>query len=106
MKVRMKTLSAGPDGVLSPDQVVDVSPEKAKELVAGGFAEYASRAVETATVTPPENEALFPKRIGGSYYLLSDKTKVRGKAKAKEAQALLEVEEKPAEAVEDETEED
>ncbi len=38
MKVRMKTLMAGPDGVLQPGQVVDLPVEQAETLIAGGFA--------------------------------------------------------------------
>lgn len=59
MKVRMKTLSAGPSGVRTPGQVVDVDSAGARALVAGGYAEYVelqheAEPVETATVSPPE----------------------------------------------------
>jgi len=57
MQVRMVTLAAGPEGIYRPGQVVDVEPERARELVAGGFAVLVdppgpvpgAQSVETAT---------------------------------------------------------
>ena len=62
MKVFLLTLMAGPEGVVHPGAVIDVSIEEARELIAGGFAEPAGQAgkpeavdpapVETAAVEP------------------------------------------------------
>ena len=38
MKVMMKTLCAGPDGIVEPGAVVDVSQDQAQALIAGGYA--------------------------------------------------------------------
>ena len=63
MKVRMKTFSANPSGVAAPGQVVPVTPDRARELVSGGYAEYVevprepepqASEPETATVAAPE----------------------------------------------------
>ena len=62
MKIRLKTLMAGPEGVFLPESVIEVSPEEARALIAGGYAEPVPRqaapakeeppAVETATIQP------------------------------------------------------
>ena len=39
MKVRMKTIAAGPKGTRQPGDVIDVPAKEAKTLIAGGFAE-------------------------------------------------------------------
>ena len=39
MKVRMRTLAAGPGGVLRPGQVVDLPEKQARALIQGGYAE-------------------------------------------------------------------
>lgn len=62
MKIRLITLMAGPEGVFPPGSVIEVSPEEARALVAGGYAEPLPRpaappkeepsTVETATVQP------------------------------------------------------
>jgi hypothetical protein len=73
MKIRLKTLMAGPEGVFPPGSVIEVSPEEARALIAGGYAEAVPRpaaqekdelpAVETAAVQPgsravrPESKA-------------------------------------------------
>lgn len=58
MKIKLKTLMAGPDGVFQPGDVRDVSREQAIALVAGGYAEafepLHEQPVETAVMTPPE----------------------------------------------------
>lgn len=54
MRVRMKTLSAGPAGVLAVGEVYDLPEAQARELVAGNYAEPVDRpavpAKETAAV--------------------------------------------------------
>ncbi len=39
MKIRLKTLMAGPEGVFPPGSVIEVSSEEARALIAGGYAE-------------------------------------------------------------------
>lgn len=46
MLVKMKTLSAGPNGPVQPGQQVDVPPKEAKELIAGGYAEAVGGAAD------------------------------------------------------------
>lgn len=67
MRIRMTALMAGPDGVVFPGQVVDVSPEHAKSLMDGGFAVVAEKpqspqrqAPESTAIDPPE-KAVIPK---------------------------------------------
>lgn len=63
MKLRMRTLSAGPKGVRRPGQIVDVPEAEGEQLLKGGYAERldapapkkASTDTETATKAPPEN---------------------------------------------------
>ncbi len=66
-KVRMRTQSAGPEGVAAPGQVVIVDDLRAKAIVDGGFGEYADEVeetagkgpvIETATAEAPENTAM------------------------------------------------
>lgn len=38
MRVKMKTLMAGPDGTRYPDKVYLVSSQEGKDLIAGGYA--------------------------------------------------------------------
>lgn len=47
MRVRFKTISAGPRGAIFPGDLLDVSESEAKMLVNAGYAEY---------VTPPVNK--------------------------------------------------
>lgn len=52
MKVRMLTLSAGPDsGIRKPGDIVQVTDEEGQALIAGRFAVPAEKAVKRA----PEN---------------------------------------------------
>jgi protein-S-isoprenylcysteine O-methyltransferase Ste14 len=70
MKVRLKTLMAGPEGVFLPGSVIEVPPEEANALIAGGFAEQVEQSgrpeavdpgsVETATVEPAVFFVLAP----------------------------------------------
>ena len=62
MKIRLITLMAGPEGVFPPGSVIEVSPEEARALIAGGYAEPVPHlaaapkvepsAIETAAVQP------------------------------------------------------
>lgn len=56
MKVKMKTLAAGPDGLYQPGQVVEVSAAQAQAFLEAGYAEPVKKRRETATVRPPEHE--------------------------------------------------
>ena len=57
MKVRLKTLMAGPEGVFQPGSVVDLESDHAEALISGGYAERMERPVETASIEPGEREA-------------------------------------------------
>lgn len=49
MRVKMKTLAAGPEGVTKPGKVRNCSAEEAKQLIDAGYAvPYVSHDVETA----------------------------------------------------------
>ena len=85
MKIRMKSLMAGPDGIYHPGQEVEVADDLAKALIKAGYAEEiilsdierrkdvaddegieaagdeASQVRETAAVEPPE-QAVTPKK--------------------------------------------
>ena len=59
MKVRMRALLAGPEGILKPDAIVDLPAPKAKELIAGGFATLVGP-IETAVAKRGEETADAP----------------------------------------------
>lgn len=71
MRVRMKTLMAGPGGVFSPGELADLPQATAYALCEGGYAEQvdeplgmssaAARHIETATLAPPE-QAVAPRQ--------------------------------------------
>lgn len=56
MQIQMKTLLAGPAGVWQPGEIVTVSVETGKALVAGGFAEEISLQQSAVGGQPEENE--------------------------------------------------
>jgi hypothetical protein len=59
MRIKMLSLYAGPDGVITPGDVVEVSAETGQALLAGGFAV----AVDAEGVSLPRAEkAEAPKR--------------------------------------------
>jgi hypothetical protein len=81
MLIKMRTMSAGPDGVRHPGELYNLSAMEARDLIAGGYAEDATppvkapsageeapeerqlgAPVETATVAPPEKAT---RRRGG-----------------------------------------
>jgi hypothetical protein len=67
MKIRLKTLMAGPGGVVRPGEVVDLPGDQARELIAGGFAELAEKPkpepppIKTATAEAPERAVTRPR---------------------------------------------
>lgn len=91
MKIRMKTLYAGPDGTIQPGQIGDLPSETAEVLIEGGYAEHPEAAAirtETATArAAAETAALrtagpWPKAIRRGLHQLSDGTEFRGNKKA------------------------
>ncbi len=59
MKIRLKTLMAGPDGVFQPGSVIDRPNEEAEALISAGYAECLEPRIETAT-TEPGTRAVKP----------------------------------------------
>ncbi len=59
MRIRLKTLMAGPEGVFQPGSVIDIDPDEAGPLVSAGCAELIERPVETAAFEPA-NRAVRP----------------------------------------------
>lgn len=60
MRVRMKTLGAGPAGVWRPGDVIEVDAEQAAELIGGGYAdsceEPTSKPVFETMTAPADGE--------------------------------------------------
>ncbi len=86
MRVQFKTLRAGPGGVVSPGQVVDLPDEEAQEAIRSGSA------VEVAAIASPENAALRIgppafKHTGGGWYEFPDGTRIKGKVAAEDIAA-------------------
>jgi len=52
MRIRLKTLMPGPEGVFQPGSVIDIDPDEAGVLVTAGYAELLERPVETAAFEP------------------------------------------------------
>ena len=65
MKIKMRTLAAGPDGQLLGGHTytvgVDLTAKQAQDLLDGGYAESAP---ETATVEPEEKAVAPPEETG------------------------------------------
>jgi hypothetical protein len=61
MKIRMKTLAAGPDFLYQPGQDVDVPKNVALAWIKQGSAEPVRQERETATAEAPE-QAVLPKK--------------------------------------------
>ena len=59
MRVRLKTLMAGPEGVFHPGSVIDIDPDEAGALISSGYAEPLERSLETAAFEPG-NRAVKP----------------------------------------------
>lgn len=58
MRVKLKTLMAGPEGSAHPGQILDLPADRAQALVAGGYADAmepeAQGTQEAATLATPE----------------------------------------------------
>jgi len=61
MKIKMKTLAAGPDGVWPPGSIRDVPEAEAKALIKGRYAEP----VEEIEATEPPGDDDPPEEGGG-----------------------------------------
>lgn len=62
MKVKMRTIMAGPGVAAQPGEVIEVSSEVGASLVQGGYAEpVKEQPVETATVSAAETAAVRTK---------------------------------------------
>jgi hypothetical protein len=62
IRIRMKSLAAGPNGVRHVGRVYEVSQQEADDLIAGGYAELASGASspETAALSGGAERAMMP----------------------------------------------
>jgi hypothetical protein len=70
-RIKMKTISAGPDGAMEAGKVYPVSNEIAQSLVNGGYAEYVEDLKLEKAINQEELEkALHPeaKHLGGGWY--------------------------------------
>lgn len=64
-EIRMITMGAGPEGVRLPGTVHAVAGEEARELVKGGYAEYATvEPAETQDARPRGKKAAAPPKEG------------------------------------------
>lgn len=61
MRVRMKTMARGPDFNANPDDVVEVSAERAADLINGGYAQAVKGEPETAEERGAEEDADAPR---------------------------------------------
>jgi hypothetical protein len=70
MKITMRTLSAGPQGVLDAGKTYNVDDKFARDLITGGYAVPVKRhdpivvqniSIETATADPAPETALSPR---------------------------------------------
>ena len=60
MKIRMRTIYAGPTGTASPGQVVELADPAAKALIAGGFAVAVDAPAVPERVAPIETATAEP----------------------------------------------
>jgi hypothetical protein len=56
MRVKLRTIMAGPSGTFQPGQIADLHDDQAHALVAGGYADLVDDPVK-ATIGPPPVEA-------------------------------------------------
>jgi len=56
MKIRMKTLCAGPQGVLDAGKVYELDPKRAKDLIDGGYAVEVKPEAATEKAVKPGGE--------------------------------------------------
>lgn len=53
MRVKMKTLMAGPDGIRKPDTIHDLPTAEAEALIAGGYAEKVEKSAKPDAASAP-----------------------------------------------------
>lgn len=90
MKIRMLTLSAGPEGVRAPGQVYDVPADEGQRLIAAGAALAVDGPREVASRAGSPEHATLPaglKALRGGWYELPNGEKVHGREAAEEALA-------------------
>ncbi len=69
MKVKLLTTMAGPEGTVLAGQIADLDDARARELIAGGYAEAVAEAKFAApekATREPEETAVLPKPKGKS----------------------------------------
>ncbi len=52
MRIRLKTLMAGPEGVFQAGSVIDIDSDEASALLSAGYAEPLEHPAETAAFEP------------------------------------------------------
>lgn len=57
LKIKMRTLAAGPTGAMQPGKVYDVDAKEAKQLVDGLYAEYVDAPAVKEQPTEEKNES-------------------------------------------------
>ncbi len=90
MKIRMRTLAAGPNGVLEVGKTYDIEDKEAKQLIEG---RYAVSVEDPAAEKSKRKKEELPdglKLLAGGYYELPNGEKVQGKEAAIEAMKALE----------------
>lgn len=65
MRVRLRTLSAGPKGVTPAGSVISCSDEEGEHLINSGQAERVDGEVETTAAAPPPETTAETKRTRG-----------------------------------------
>lgn len=91
-RVRMRTLSASPEGVFSPGAERTFPGDVADHLIMTGQAEPVDEPSEPAPEPEPADDGEsdeFPRPTGAGWYELSNGDKVRGEDEAAEAEAAL-----------------
>lgn len=73
MKIKMKTLMAGPGGTRLPDHVYDISSAEAKALIDGG---YAVEVRESTKKQIPEPESVPDEKTGRTDAAETDGAKI------------------------------
>lgn len=88
-RVRMRTLSASPEGVFSPGAERALPEDVAFHLIKTGQADPVDEPSEPAPEPEPADDGEFPRPTGAGWYELSNGDKVRGEDEAAEAEAAL-----------------
>ncbi|MBO9598637.1 MAG: hypothetical protein J7559_12575 [Cohnella sp.] len=89
MKIKMKTLAAGPDGILQPNETYDVDQQKADDFVSGGYAEYVDEASESLSNLDDISIEQFGELGAGEQKNLLTKLKIDGDVGNEEKRSTL-----------------